>query len=299
MSVTPGTDGYVALNRSLKHGDQIELRFKLEPRVVVGNHKNNGKLAVFYGPLVLAAEADLLGNQLSNTRAVALPGADLAALDVTPEPAPDNLRTWSGAQVFRVNAIARRPSKSGLIGASFPIRLIPFADAGNSGSEYRVWIPTGQTGGNLLLDEKEGRSRRGNVSGSITDGDPATFVVTFDGKPAVADWFAVTLAAPADVKQVTFIHGKTFHDGGWFDAGAGLPQVQIQTTQNGKWETEGVLQDYPAATATSAAGLIGGEHFICHFPNTTRVYGVRVVGKPASGDNPQQAFASCAELMAE
>jgi short-subunit dehydrogenase involved in D-alanine esterification of teichoic acids len=35
------------------------------------------------------------------------------------------------------------------------------------------------------------------------------------------------------------------------------------------------------------------------FPNTMRIYGVRVVGKPASGDNPEQAFASCAELFAD
>jgi hypothetical protein len=248
---------------------------------------------------VLAAEADHLGDQLSSTRAVALPGADLAALAVTPEPAPDKFKTWPGARVFRVNAIPRQASKSGQTGASLPIRLVPFADAGNSGSEYRVWIPIGQTEANLLLNEKESRSRPGNVSGSITDGDPDTFVVTFDGGSAAEDWFAVTLAAPAEVKRVVFVHGKTFHDGGWFDASAGQPQVQVQTTQGGKWETVGVLKDYPATTATSAAGLTGGERFTCRWPKAAKVFGVRVVGKPASGDNRRQAFASCGELLAE
>jgi DUF1680 family protein len=299
VTPTPGPDGYVAVQRSWKDGDQVELRFKLEPRVVVGDHKNHGKLAVLYGPLVLAADADLLADQLKGVKSIALPSANLAALAVTPEPAPDKFRTWAGAQVFRVNAIPRRASKSGNAVTSFSIRLVPFADAGSGGSNYEVWIPIGQTQGNLLLEEKESRSRQGNASGSITDGDPDTFVVTFDGKPAAEDWFAVTLAAPAELNRVVFVHGKTFHDGGWFDASAGQPQVQVQTTQGGEWETVGVLKDYPATTATSAAGLTGGERFTGQLPKATRFYGVRIIGKPASGDAPQQAFASCGELLAE
>jgi len=299
VALTPGPDGYLAVQRSWKDGDQVELRFKLEPRVVVGDHKNNGKLAVLYGPLVLAADADLLGDQLRGIRAVAFATADLAALAVTPEPAPDKFKTWPGAQVFRVNAIPRQASKSAQSATTLPIRLVPFADAGTGGSNYKVWIPIGQTEGNLLLEEEESRSRRGNASGSITDGDPDTFVVTFDGKPAAEDWFVATLAAPAELKRVVFVHGKTFHDGGWFDASAGQPQVQVQTAEKGKWETVGVLKDYPATSATSAAGLTGGERFTCQLPRAAKVFGVRVVGKPASGDDPRQAFASCAELMAE
>jgi DUF1680 family protein len=299
VALTHGPGGYVAVQRLWKDGDQVELRFKLEPRVVVGDHKNNGKLALEYGPLVLAADADLLGDEIKGVKSVAFPSVDLAALSISPEPAPEKYRTWPSAQVFRVNAISRQASMSGQPVTVRPIRLVPFADAGKDGSNYKVWIPIGQSEGNLLLEEKESRSRRGNVPGSITDGDPVSFVVTFDGKPAVEDWFAVTLAAPVDAKRVVFIHGKTFHDGGWFDASGGQPQVQVQTSGKGKWETVGVLKDYPATTATSAAGLTGGERFTCLLPTTTRVYGVRVIGKPASGDAPQQAFASCGELMAE
>ena len=299
VALTPGPDGYVAVQRFWKNGDQVELRFKLEPRVVAGDHKNSGKLAVLYGPLVLAADADLLGDQLKGIKSVAFASADLAALAVTPEPAPDQYKTWPGAQVFRVNAIARQASRSGMPVTTVPIRLVPFADAGTGGSSYKVWIPIGQSEGNLLLEEKESHSRRGNVSDSITDGDPNTFVVTYDGKPAAEDWFAVTLAAPTELKRVVFVHGKTFHDGGWFDASAGQPEVQVQTTQKGKWETVGLLKDYPGTTATSASGLAGGERFTCQLPKPTKVFGVRVIGKPASGDAPQQAFASCGELLGE
>ena len=55
---------------------------------------------------------------------------------------------------------------------------------------------------------------------------------------------------------------------------------------------------YPATTATDPAGLKGGERFTCQFTKPMKVFAVRVVGKPACGDNAQQAFASCAELQA-
>ena len=42
----------------------------------------------------------------------------------------------------------------------------------------------------------------------------------------------------------------------------------------------------------------GSESFICILPTEIEVWAVRVVGKPASGDNPQQAFSSCSELQA-
>jgi len=43
------------------------------------------------------------------------------------------------------------------------VRLIPFADAGASGTFYKVWLPLGlaSTSGNVLLDGHESRSRIG------------------------------------------------------------------------------------------------------------------------------------------
>jgi DUF1680 family protein len=274
-----------------------QIRITVEPRVIVGDHKNAGKAAVLYGPLVLAAQKDLLAGQFPGVRSVALPTADVAALDINPETAPDRIQYWPGARVFRVNAISRRPSVSAE-NTPVPIRLIPFADAGNQ-VDYRIWLPVGPSVGDLLVDQEESYSRPGNVSGSITDGNPKTFVVTYDGQLAREDWFAVTLEAPTEVKRVTFVHGKTFHDGGWFDASAGKPQVQTQTSKDGPWTTVAFLADYPSTTATSSAGLIGGERFACQLPKAAKVYGLRVIGKPASGDNPQQSFSSCAEIIAE
>jgi hypothetical protein len=108
----------------------------------------------------------------------------------------------------------------------------------------------------------------------------------------------VELEEPATISRVAFVHGKTFHDGGWFDASAGKPQVQVQFAAKGPWETVADLKDYPAATASDPAGLKGGERVVCELPKPVQVFGVRVIGKPACGDNSKQAFASCAELQA-
>ncbi len=178
------TDGYMHIQRAWKKGDRIDLAFKLEPRVIVGDHKNDGKIAVLYGPLVLAADQALLGAAGQNgpalpLSAVAAAGPDLATLKVTPEAAPAEVKSWPGAQVFRVNALSRKPVGSLQAGAAVSIRLIPFSDAGGTGTDYKVWLPlpNAKSAVNMLLEGKETRSRRGNLVGSIR-------VI---GKPACGD----------------------------------------------------------------------------------------------------------------
>ena len=179
-----------------------------------------------------------------------------------------------------------------------------FADAGGEGGIYRVWLrarvcPARRApSASLLSDGEESRSRQGNADGSIIDGDLGSYVVTFDQRPAKEDWFAVTLAEPVTIGRVVFAHGKSFHDGGWFDTRAGKPQVQVKREKNGKWETIGTLSDYPATTDTSGRMLAPGQRSTLRLSSPVSAIAVRVVGVPACGDNPKQAFASCAELQA-
>src|SRR5262249_4878392 len=133
---------------------------------------------------------------------------------------------------------------------------------------------------------------------SVIDDDPLSIVVTFDGKPAAQDWFAVALDEPVLIARIAFAHGKIFHDGGWFDASGGKPVVQAKLTKDGPWETVGELAPYPATTATQSSGLQPGQQFSCPLKAPIRAWAVRVAGKPACGDNPSQAFSSCAELQA-
>ena len=291
VDVRIGDDGYAAIKRTWARGDKVELNFKLEPRVIVGDHKNEGKIAIMYGPLVLAADEALLGTNGLQLSAVSIGSSELAALAISPEPAPDKVKSWPNAQVFHLHAVSRGVPKE--------IRLIPFADAGSLGENYKVWLPLRScSSGNVLMEGNESRSRQGNADGSINDENVHTYVVTYDGKPALEDWFAVTLEQPLTIARVLYAHGKTFHDGGWFDASAGKPRIQIQTSKGGTWQDAGELKDYPATTATSAGTLREGETFNGPLSAPVKVFGVRVVGKPACGDNPKQAFSSCAELQA-
>jgi hypothetical protein len=300
VKAATGTDGYAAVTRNWEKSDRLELQLKLAPRVVVGDHKNQGKVAVLYGPLVLAADEALQGDITRGLNSVSLAGADLPALGVTPEPAPGATKSWPGAQVFKVNAIARKGVGDLKAGSPLQVHLIPFAEAGGAGTSYKVWLPLGlaTTSGNVLRDGHESRSRVGNVVGSINDEDLESFVVTFDNQPRAEDWFAVALDQPEQVSRVVFAQGQTFHDGGWFDASAGKPRIQVKAAKDAAWETAGELADYPATTATDPAGLKGGERFTGRLAKPVKVFAIRVLGKPACGDNPQQAFSSCAELQA-
>jgi uncharacterized protein len=305
----PNAEGYLALNRVWRKGDQIMLRLKLEPRLVTGEHGNRGKVAVLYGPLVLAADEALLGNgdparpdkaATVPLNAIAAAGPKLSLLKITPKPAPPAMGSWPGAQVFRARAVTRRALPSIAVSTPLTIRLIPFADAGGTGSRYKVWLPLPRDfySGNRLLAGQEGRSRPGDLSGSIVDEDLGTAVTTRDGKTAEEDWFAVQLPEPATVKRVLFAHGKTFHDGGWFDATAGKPRIQVQRAKGGAWETVAEFKDYPATTARNPEEMEGGESVICTLAEPVKAWAIRVAGKPAGGDNPQQSFSSCAELQA-
>ncbi len=308
-----GSDGYTAIKQVWKRGDRVNLRLKLEPRLVAGDHMNQGKVALLYGPLVLAADEGLLqkvakgkgGPSLPESaplliNGIAVASPKLAALKFTPEPAPEGMRTWPGAQVFRVRGVTRKPMEMVAIGSPVSVGLLPFADAGGTGKRYKVWMPLPRElyRGNLLLDARESRSRPGNLAGSITDEDFETAVVTFDGKPAAEDWFAAKLDEPALVKRVIFGHGKTLTDGGWFDASAGKPRVQAKRAKDGVWETVAELTAYPATTANDSAEMDGGESFICNLPAPVKAWAIRVIGKPACGRNPRQAFSSCSELQA-
>jgi DUF1680 family protein len=298
-TVKKGNDGYAMIQRIWEKGDKLALTFPLKPRVIVGERNNEHRVALMYGPLVLAADEALLENKEIRLRDIGIPGSDLASLGFSPQPASEKWKTWPAATLFKINAVAHPSHSTGSALTTIPIRLVPFADAGASGTPYKVWLPykAPRQDRNLLIDGIEIRSRKPNM-GSIIDGRTETVAVTFNGKKAPEDWFGVQLEEPVVVQKISFAHGKTFHDGGWFDVSAGKPRVQIKTKLEGEWETVGELAGYPSTNARNAAGLKGGESFDCELSKPTEVFGVRIVGKPASGDNPKQAFASCGELEA-
>ena len=201
--------------------------------------------------------------------------------------------------VARRATLSHQRREHGRTAGKFTTRLVPFADAGMMGERFKIWLPlAGQPGQSVAR-----RHGKPLASGRTWPARSTTtifkrIVTTFDGKPAAEDWFAVTLSnRPATAKRVVFTPGKTFHDGGWFDTSAGKPRVQIQRATGGAWETIGELGDYPTTTAAVGKFAWDKTQFTLNLTTPVTFIALRVIGVPASGDNPQQAFSSCAELQ--
>jgi len=135
VEAKPGRDGYLKLNRTWNTRDRIELSLKQDAQLIVGDHKNQDRVALLYGPLVLAADADLLQADWQTPTSFVIAKPDAASLALAPEPAPASVKTWPGARVFRINALSRQD------GSPVTVRLMSFADAGGTGSNYQVWLP--------------------------------------------------------------------------------------------------------------------------------------------------------------
>lgn len=281
-------DGWTMLPaRRWANGDQVRIVFSLASHLVLGDHGNQGLAAMTWGPFVLAYDRKLNSG---------LPPATLVGLEQIGEQPAVQLRTGPGRLEFLV------PVRTAQGRAVSQAVFATFADAGSDGGPYAVWLRA--PGASFPKNEsvfafaEERRSRQGNVIGSVTDGDSSTFVVTFDGTPQSQAWFAVSRDTPASISRIVFAHGRTFHDGGWFDSTGGKPQIQIQREKDGPWDTVARLDSYPQTTATNSRGLRDGQEFTQQLVVPQKAVALRILGKPACGDNPKQAFSSCAELQA-
>lgn len=284
-------DGWLTVaKRAWSAKDRLTLRYQVRPEWVNGTHGNESFAALRWGPFVLSYDPTVNPELPSALR-----------VGFADKPAP-HLRKGKTGQV-QILAKIRSPRFAGAQEAVF----IPFADASASGGNSRVWLPNSEAAirdlTSILADGEESRSRQGNVGGSINDGDRSTYVVTFNGQSALEDYYAVVLDGPTEIRRVVFVAGNIFHDGGWFDATAGKPRIQVKRERGrlAPWEDVAEVSGYPATTATDCGPLKDPARraFAVQLLEPITVYGVRVIGKPACGDNPAQAFSSCAELEAQ
>jgi DUF1680 family protein len=285
---------YLRLSREWGRGDCLELDFAMPTVIVAGTYTNRGSVALRRGPLVLALDARLN------------PGLSPGLVSPVPE-SDGTARLHAAIDAGCPASIAFGgegfvPGSDPAHGAALrkvPIVLSAFADAGQTKSAFVVWFPTPERLGKTTAAPfrlcKESYSRPGNLEGSITDGDATTCRVTYDGNQRPEDWFAVERSSPVTIDAVTYAHGRTFHDGGWWDASKGKPRIQVKKSLAGAWEDVAVLDAYPATTATDSKQLVDGQSFTARF-QAVAIVGIRVIGAPACGDNPKQNFTSCAEL---
>jgi uncharacterized protein len=291
---------YLEIPRTWRRGDVVRFSFPFEPVVHIGSGSNEGRVAVTAGPLVLALDtADNPGIEFPQH--VALNGLSPDSLAFQKIPARGN-RSWPDQAHWSCNVVDLAAVARGREPRHRAV-LRPFLDAGSwDATQYAIWLRAPGTilEGNAIGPFTFGNelySRPGNVDGSIADGDSDTFRVTYDGRPQTEAWFAIQIDQPVWIRAAVYVAGRLFHDGGWFDTTGGKPRFQIRTTADAPWIDVAVFDDYPDATAADPKGIHHGMRLSTSFPPVQAV-AIRVIGTPASGDNPTQAFASCAELIA-
>lgn len=270
------------LDRFWHWGDVIEIQMDLPVRLLAGGPSYPDHVALARGPQVLALES-AVNPQLPYLHRASLKTVEAAQIQLQ-DAAAALPKGWAGAQAYSVDgAFAGKPQ---------PLLLVPFADALN----YRVWllkpgrVPIGQVA--LTAFGTESWSKTGSVPGSICDERPDTYRTSLEGKPAKEDWYAVEMDQPAEMARIVYRHGKIFENGGWFDASAGKPRIQIKRAKNGAWETAGALDSYPDFTSAKVPALRDGEPFTLRLNQPVRAVAIRILGKPA------RSFSSCAELSA-
>lgn len=261
-------------------GEPFRMRWVTRSEILTGKGRDADLVALKYGPSVLALDAAFNPD---------LPPPRLVTL-------AENARAKPvGEDTFKARIQLANGEKQDAI-------FVPFARAGATDESFAVWLraPGHFAPERLFMAVRESRSREGHLLGSIHDGETATFVMTADGTDPAEDWFAVEMPSPVMTTSVIFAHGRTYHNGGWFDASSGKPEIQVRRSKDGEWEWESVgeLASYPETTSKDHGGLIDGEAFTFTLPTPRSIIAVRVIGKPASGDGPEQAFASCGELRA-
>ncbi len=115
---------YASIQRTWRDGDVITLQIPLTPRLLVGEHYENwNRLALTYGPLVLAADDRL--NPAAKVGQFRVPTTDLSKMDFKVE---------QPGQVYSIKAVRIDT------GEPVVVRLAPFAEAGCTRETYQVWM---------------------------------------------------------------------------------------------------------------------------------------------------------------
>lgn len=278
-------DGWLEVApRSWSPGDAIHVDVAARPARVVGTHANEGKVALTYGPLVLAYATD--EERGGRTPAFDVLGAGEPSVDAPGATGPVALTTTIDNRL------------DGLVAHEVTFR--PFAEAGADGRAYRTWIATREPDipVSLLGRGAVSRSSGSIPHGSAIDYEPSSFVSTWDGREHGESWVAVSVEEPVLVRRIVVGHGWSWVNGGWFDTSEGEPVVEVRTQAGGPWRRVGELAGHPATTASDPGGLVGGETFELMLPAPMSVVAVRVRGRGSFGDYPPARYVTVSLLAA-
>jgi DUF1680 family protein len=108
--------------RTWKDGERIEFAFRLSGRVIAGDYTNYSRAAAAWGPFVLAVDT------ARNRKLESLESLRIA------NGAVPTLASASGTLAFGLDAWDKSEDRP------LAVTLVPFADAGATGGQYRVWL---------------------------------------------------------------------------------------------------------------------------------------------------------------
>ena len=251
---------YLKLERKWD-GSPLSIKIDLSSEYLDGGKSYPGFVAVRRGPQILALDAKLNPE---------LPLLQRSAPKVFAQPMLHDVSTkapigWGGSQLYSLAGVAVvRDAAGAFVKADRDLILAPFADA----YSYRIWLPKPErlttAPPSLAAGAKEIVSKADHLE-SFADERTETYLNVSPDKSGLA-WCGVELLKSAAVKRVVFKAGPSGF--------AGTPEVQVQRTPKGAWETAGML---------SASAELQLAHPV-------DAVAVRIAGKPSGSS------ASCAEV---
>jgi len=126
--------GYNELRRQWRDGDVVRVELPMDLKVVIGTHTNEGKLALVYGPLVLAVDERFLPEGIGSPNEVTVATAE--KLTLKRDGGRGTRDEWYGERTFETEGVSvADPQKR------FNLRLTDFAHAGSTGTRFAVWLP--------------------------------------------------------------------------------------------------------------------------------------------------------------
>ncbi len=129
-------DGYIEVDRTWRDGDTVEVTLDLAPRVVSGAPTYPDRVAVLRGPQLLVADEML--NPGAQPYMSDVWQAGIASTQVTLRDRSTALPgSWKGTQAYAVDAYV---GNAALGRSPAELILVPIADAGQTGGEYRTWL---------------------------------------------------------------------------------------------------------------------------------------------------------------
>jgi len=130
---------YYTLRQTWSRTQTITLDFAIPTRIVPGEGSASGKLAIVRGPQVLAVD-EQYNPEISSLSSVGLTGkAPQLKTSVS-------YRDADGLPVYETQAVITQDTERLRAGNHVTLRLVPFASAGASGSQFAVWFQQSRSG---------------------------------------------------------------------------------------------------------------------------------------------------------